>query len=112
MQKTKSSPYKLNGKLFRYDFNRSVVEYICKADEETIADEAEWKQKYGKPLYGIDADGYIVISSVGLRKENWTDKEARNEYLSGWCSDIDEESEALVDDFVKYELPYLGGAVG
>lgn len=103
----KSKPYKLNGKLFRYDFDRSVVEYIAKATAEDLADEAEWKAKYGRSLFNIDDDGYMVIDTVGLHVDNWKNKAARDEYLSGWCGDLDEESSALVADFVKYELPYL-----
>lgn len=37
----KSNPVKVSGKLFRYDFDRSVVEYIIKADAETISEENE-----------------------------------------------------------------------
>lgn len=105
----KSKPYKLHGKLFRYDFDLSVVEYIAKATDEDIADEEEWKEKYGKPLLGIDADGYMIISTVGLHKNNWKSKAARDEYLYQWCCELDEESSALASDFVKYELPFLSG---
>ena len=52
----KSNPVKVSGKLFRYDFDHSVVEYIIKADAETISEENEWKRKYGSPLFGIDAE--------------------------------------------------------
>ena len=41
----KSNPVKVSGKLFRYDFDHSVVEYIIKADAETIDAEIEWEQK-------------------------------------------------------------------
>ena len=64
----KSNPVKVSGKLFRYDFDRSVVEYIIKADEEIINAEIEWEQKHGSQLYGVGADGYIVLKSAGLRK--------------------------------------------
>lgn len=47
----KSNPVKVSGKLFRYDFDHSVVEYIIKADAETISEENEWKRKYGSPLF-------------------------------------------------------------
>lgn len=63
----KSNPVKVSGKLFRYDFDHSVVEYIIKADEEIINAEIEWEQKHGSQLYGVGADGYIVLESVGLR---------------------------------------------
>lgn len=108
----KSKPYKLHGKLFRYDFDRRVVEYISKAGTEEIADEAEWKKKHGGELFGIDGDGYIVLDTVGLSMDNWTNKGAREEYLAEWVFELDEESAALAADFAKYELPYLTGGSG
>lgn len=103
----KSKPYKLNGKLFRYDFEDSVVEYIYKASDEDIKDEQDWIAEHGRPLVGIDAEGYSVVQTVGLSAKNWKNKEARDEYLSGWAEELDEESAYLADQFVKFELPYL-----
>ena len=103
----KSNPVKVSGKLFRYDFDHSVVEYIIKADAETISEENEWKRKYGSPLFGIDAEGYIVCSTAGLSVGNWKDVDARREYLSEWASELSEEESCLAEDFVKNELPYL-----
>lgn len=103
----KSKLYKFNGKLFRYDYDQSVVELIYKAGAEEVADNKEWMKKYGKPLFDIDADGYVVVETVGLHKDNWKSKEARDEYLSEWAFELDEEGAALAADFVKYELPYL-----
>lgn len=103
----KSKVYKLEGKLFRYDFDRCTVEYVAKADAEELKDEAEWVQKYGEPLFGIDHDGYMVLDSAGLIRENWESRESRDSYLSAWSSDLDEESLALARDFEKYELPYM-----
>lgn len=104
----KSKPYKLNGKLFRFDFDTCIVEYIQKADKETIEEDEKWKKNHGgRSLYGVGSDGYIVLSSIGLGRENWENKEARDGYLSGWCVDLDDELESMTADFVKYELPYL-----
>ena len=50
----KSNPYKLNGKLFRYNFDTCVVEYIQKADQETMQEDAEWKRNHdGRSLYNV-----------------------------------------------------------
>ena len=103
----KSNPVKVSGKLFRYDFDRSVVEYIIKADAETISEENEWKQKHGSPLFGIDAEGYIVCSTAGLNAANWKDTAARKEYLSEWANELEEEANRLAEDFVKNEIQYL-----
>lgn len=103
----KSNPVKVSGKLFRYDFDHSVVEYIIKADAETISEENEWKQEHGSALFGIDSEGYIVCSTAGLNMANWKNAAARKEYLSGWADELEEETACLVDDFVKYELPSM-----
>lgn len=97
----KSKVIKLDGSLFRYDFETSVVEYIVKASKEEIEEEKMWKQKYGHGLLDIDEKGYIVLSAVGLHVSNWKDKEARNEYLSEWLAELREETEHLVSDFIK-----------
>lgn len=103
----KSRPYKLNGKIFRYDYGNSVVEYIYKASAEDIKDEQEWIAEHGRPLIGIDADGYSVVETVGLSARNWRDKEVRDECLSGWADDLDEEGAYLAEQFMKYELPMM-----
>ena len=103
----KSKPVKVNGKLFRYDFDRSAVEYIIKADAETISEENEWKQKHGSALFDIDPEGYIVCSTAGLNVKNWKNAAARKEYLSEWADELSEEESYLADDFVKNELPHL-----
>ena len=98
----KSKHYKLNGKLFRYDFDHSMVEYIYKADAEDIALEEEWEKTHDDRIYEIDADGYIVMDAAGLHKDNWTNKAARDEYLSAWIVDLDEEAEAMAKEFVRW----------
>lgn len=99
-KKNVSSVYKYEGKMFRYDFESCIVEYICKADKEMLKDEAEWIAKYGRGLYDIDADGYIVIDSAGLRTENWKNKEVRNEYLAEWISEIEYECRLMAKEFM------------
>ena len=84
-----------------------MVEYIIKADEEIINAEIEWEQKHGSQLYGVGADGYIVLESAGLRKENWMNTATRKEYLSGWADELEEEAACLANDFVTYELPNM-----
>ena len=98
----KSRAYKLDGKTFRYDYETGQVEYIYKADQETVKDEQEWIRDHGRPLYGIDEHGYIVAETVGLRAENWKNKAARDEYLSGWSFELDEEAAYLADQYMRY----------
>ena len=104
----KSKPVKIGEKLFRYDFDHSLVEYIVKASKHEIRVEEEWKEKHnGRGLYGIGEDGYIVLDAVGLHQAHWKSKAARQEYLFGWAEELDAEFQALEDDFVKNELPYI-----
>lgn len=43
----KSQPYKASGKLFRYDFDSSMVEYIAKAElEEMTANFVKYELPY------------------------------------------------------------------
>lgn len=100
----KSQPYKASGKLFRYDFDSSTVEYIAKAGPEEIEDDREWKRNHGSSLYGIGDDGYMVLDTIGLNRKNWENRAARDEYLSGWAVDLDAEAEALVADFLRWEM--------
>lgn len=102
----KSKPVKVCEKLFRYDYDAAVVEYIYKMSAEEIAEEKEWIAKHGRPLLGCDEDGYTVVQTVGLRRENWKNVAARNEYLSEWAAELGAEENRLMTDFIKYELPY------
>lgn len=88
--------YKYNGKCFRYDFENAIVEYVSKATAEEKKDNEEWTAKYGKPLWEIDESGYMIVDSIWLSRENWKDKEARNEYLEEYCYQL--------EDFIASEL--------
>lgn len=98
----KSKPYQIHGKLFRYDFDDGTVEYISEASEESIADEQEWIKEYGRPLFEIDQEGYIVLETAGLSPEHWKNKAARDEYLSVWADELDEELAALEKQYELY----------
>lgn len=101
----KSRAYKFRGKLFRYDFDNGMVEYIYKADADMRKDNREWMEKWNKPLWEIDEHGYFVADSVGLRRENWKNKENRDHYLGNWVDDMEEEFRCEMAMFEKYELP-------
>jgi len=103
----KKQIYKRGKRTFRYDFDRAVVEYVAKADPEMLEDNAEWQAKYGKNLWDIDDDGYMVVDSAGLSRANWKNKESRNYYLDEWNYELDEECAYQQHLFEKYELPLL-----
>lgn len=94
----KSSVYKFRGQFFRYDFENGLVERLAKATEQERKDNEEWFAKYGKPLWEIDADGYIEIEATGLMRENWQHKAVRDEYLDEWIAEIEENEAVMVAD--------------
>lgn len=98
----KSKPYKRGGKLFRYNYDDGVVEYIYKANAEMRKDNEEWMVEFGKPLWEIGEDGYFVADAVGLRSENWKDKESRDYYLDTWLVDMAEEFAYEMALYKKY----------
>lgn len=83
--------YEGEKKSFQYNRERAEVSYVAKATANEIADNREWVAKYGKPLFEIQDDGYMVINSIGLSRENWDDKEVRDKYLQEWCMQMEEE---------------------
>ena len=88
---------KIGNKTFQYDREKAIVRYVFKATPDMYEDDANWMKKHGRPLYGIDEDGYVLLDSAGLSVENWKNKESRIEYLTLWCHDIDYETSSLVD---------------
>ena len=94
---------KIGKRMFRYDAERCVVQYVDKATPDMYEDDKEWMAKYGHPLWGIDNDGYIVLDSAGLSREHWNDKEARIEYLTEWSYEITAETDWLVADYMEHE---------
>ena len=44
----------------------------------------------------------MVMEAVGLHKDNWTNKAAREEYLAAWIVDLDAEAEAMAKEFVRW----------
>lgn len=101
----KSRVYKRGGKLFRYDFDECMVEYVTKVTAETKKENMEWVAEFGEPLFEIGVDGYLIADRVGLRAENWKDKEARDSYLDEWIFDMEEEAAYEMELFMKYEYP-------
>lgn len=91
MSKNVSGITKVGGREFRYNYDKHLVEWVQKADAQILADNEDWQKKFGKNLWDVDETGYVVVYTVGLREENWKNKEARMEYLQEWTYDIEEE---------------------
>ena len=81
---------KCDGKLFRYNYDRGLVEYVIKPPKNASADNEEWMREFGHPLWDIK-NGYVVLDEVGLSYNNWKDAEARESYLINYSDDLDEE---------------------
>lgn len=99
-----SKVVKVDGKKFRYDYKDGIVECVSKADEEMLKDNERWQEKHGRNLWDVDADGYFVVASAGLLKENWDKSATRNEYLKDWSEELDAEAQYLAEQFIKYEM--------
>lgn len=98
----KSRPYRRNGKLFRYDYDNGIVECIVKAGKQVIKENAEWMEKFGKPMLDLDEQGYWTRDEAGLMAENWKNKAARDEYLDEWILEMEEEAERLAEEFILW----------
>ena len=98
----KSKVVKVSDRLFRYDFDEHMVEWVVKADKGMEQDNKEWMEEYGEPCWEIDESGYVVMDRVGLREENWKNKEARIGYLEGYAFDITEECYWLAENYKRY----------
>lgn len=72
-----SKVIKKDGKQFRYNYKDNVVEYIGEIDGEIK-----------------------ILDSVGLSKENWDNKEARDEYLDQYIMDLNEEESYMTKDLM------------
>lgn len=87
-----SGVYRYEKKLFRYDYENCVVQWVSPLTAEMKADNEEWQRKYGEDLWEVE-EGMVVNDSIGLRPENWKNKDMRNEYLDEWVGMIAEEVE-------------------
>lgn len=89
----------VNKKHFLYDEKIAIVYYVAPATEMEKQNNEEWQEKFGHDLWKfINHNGkdYTLITSAGLSRENWKDKEAREEYLSEWLYDLHEEIKYMI----------------
>lgn len=97
----KSAIIKINGRHFRYDYETAMVYWVQKATEEDIEDNLKWREQFGSDLFPIE-DGWMLLDCVGLRRENWLNKEAREEYLTEWIAELGYESEILAEQYLAW----------
>lgn len=81
--------YKVGHRRFRYNYENCHIEYIAKADKETLKTNEEWLERNGYPLWDIDEKGYSIIDSIGCFLEDW--KESPRGMCEMWAGDLDEE---------------------
>ena len=68
----KSNPYKLNGKLFRYNFDTCVVELIQKEDPNDDRLSGLQARHYQRYLDGMKKCLLDRLPSIGTRTGAWT----------------------------------------
>lgn len=101
----KKQYYKYGKRMFRYDFDNAIAELVVKADKQMLEDNKEWQAKWGKDLWDIDEDGYMVMQEIGFSRADWKSKADRDSCLEMWCYDMDIEAKYLAEEFIKNELP-------
>lgn len=82
--------YKYRGEKFAYDKDEALV-ILLSRDTEGEGKDAPWRE----------------MDAVGLSRENWNNKDARDGYLDTYIDERDEEFAYMMDDFVENELPNL-----
>lgn len=82
MKNTYSKVVKVGDKMFRYNYMNGEVEWVLtdRTRKETS-----------------------VVDSIGLRLENWKDKESRTYYLQQWSEELEEELWYMMKNELSYE---------
>lgn len=97
-----TKPYKRGERLFIYDEDNAIVYYIGKMTEKDKQMNKEWLEKSGRQLFNTVENGeYIILDSVGLGRENWKDKESRDDYLDQWNYELNMETEYMMEELRK-----------
>lgn len=84
--------YRYKDKDFAYDKDHYTLIYLFKDEDEA--------RELG------DSAPYRELDAIGFNRDYWNNKETRDEYLDKYIYDLDSETSALLNDFVKYELPH------
>lgn len=94
--------YKLGKYHFIYDYQEALVGngYRLKKDEEID----DFMRRYVDYIQ-IGKTTYEVADWVGLRVENWKNKEVRNEYLEMYINEIEEEEAYMLEE-LKWEFGF------
>ena len=81
-----SEIYELDGKKFQYNYTDSIVEYIYVLEED-------------EEMLGHKGD-IFEMDEAGLKRENWDNKEIRDEYLREWIMELDENMRWLEKEVI------------
>lgn len=83
----KSAVYNFKGRKFRYDYDNCLVQcgFIAETEDDI------------EIFHAKEIGDFIVGDEVGLCKENWDNKEVRDEYLMEYCYRLEEEINWLLD---------------
>lgn len=91
-----SRTYKVGKDMFRYNYEKSLLEWVCKPTADMLEDNKECQAEMGKDLWDI-VDGYAVIDSIGLRRDNWKDSPKY------WCERYADEIREECAWIARYE---------
>lgn len=87
---------------FRYDYAAKEVQWVHKASEEDIKEEMEWLAESDEPLYGIDAEGYMVNETYSMPLEVWNDEGRRMAELRRINGRLEVELDYMINVFSNY----------
>lgn len=79
--------------IFRYNPDKGIAELIAPATEEIRDFEAQYIEKYCKPLFYISADGYYPVSGAAISEKEW------NEEFENWALELLDALEKEVENF-------------
>ena len=99
-----SKVYKIGRRLFRYNYNESVLEYVVKETAKKRKENEDWlKEGFTEPLWNF-VNGYDVMDSIGLNRENW--EASPRSWCEQYNDELEEEFSYQTYMFEKYEMPY------
>lgn len=83
--KSRYDYYRYKGNDFAYDKKNNLLLYLYKDEED---------------------GNYYEVEAIGLRPNNWKNKNVRDEYIEEYLDELNMEISYLANDFIKNELPY------
>ena len=96
-----SKIYDIRGKKMRYNYDEGLIEWVSVLSDEDKAENLDWQERHGSPLWDTTEDGYLLVDSMGCYIEDW--QEDPKGMCEMWSADLDGEMDWAMD-ILKYEV--------